>query len=268
MQTSATKAETPPPVLLRDDRKGICTLTLNRPDRYNALSEDLLDALQDEIDGIASDESLRVVVLAARGRAFCTGHDLNEMRRRPEEAYYRDLFARCSHMMQSLVACPRPVIARVQGIATAAGCQLVATADLAVASEDAQFAVSGIRQGLFCSTPGVALSRNVGRKRAFEMLITGEFIDAGTALEYGLLNRVVPASRLDDEVGALARSIAANPSVAVETGKRMFYRQLEEDLAGAYRFAGEVMAGNMMAEDATEGIDAFLEKREPRWRSS
>jgi len=190
------------------------------------------------------------------------------MRRRPEEAYYRDLFARCSRMMRSLVACPRPVIARVQGIATAAGCQLVATADLAVASEEARFAVSGIRQGLFCSTPSVALSRNVGRKHAFEMLITGEFIDAGTALEYGLVNRVVPASRLDEEVGALARSIAANPPVAVETGKRMFYRQLEENLAGAYRFAGEVMAGNMMAEDATEGIDAFIEKREPRWRSS
>ena len=265
MTKSATNLETPPAVLLREDRAGIRTLTLNRPDRYNALSETLLEALQVEIDRVATDESVRVVVLAARGRAFCTGHDLKEMRRRPDEAYYRDLFARCSRMMQSLVACPRPVIARVQGIATAAGCQLVATADLAVASEDAKFAVSGIRQGLFCSTPGVALSRNIGRKRAFEMLITGEFVDAETALEYGLLNRVVPPSRLDAEVDALARSIAANPPVAVETGKRMFYRQLEEDLAGAYRYAGEVMACNMMAGDAAEGIDAFIEKREPRW---
>ena len=255
-------------VLLREDREGICTLTLNRPDRYNALSEALLEALQGEIDAIASDESVRVVVLAARGRAFCTGHDLKEMRRRPEEAYYRELFARCSRMMQSLVACPKPVIAKVRGIATAAGCQLVATADLAVASEEARFAVSGIRQGLFCSTPSVALSRNVGRKRAFEMLVTGEFIDAETALEYGLLNRVVPPSRLDAEVDSLARSIASNPAVAVETGKRMFYRQLENDLSGAYAYAGEVMACNMMAGDAVEGIDAFLEKREPQWRSS
>ena len=190
-RTSAT-LDAPPEVLQREDREGISTLTLNRPERYNALSEALLEALQGAIDRIAVDQSVRVMVLAARGRAFCTGHDLGEMRRRPDEAYYRDLFARCSRMMQSLVACPKPVIAKVQGIATAAGCQLVATADLAVASEDARFAVSGIKQGLFCSTPSVALSRNVGRKRAFEMLVTGEFIDAETALEYGLLNRVVP----------------------------------------------------------------------------
>ena len=266
MSRTAETLDNSPAVLERDDREGISTLTLNRPERYNALSEDLLEALQDAIDRIAVDESIRVMVIAARGRAFCTGHDLREMRSRPEESYYRDLFARCSAMMQSLVACPKPVIAKVQGIATAAGCQLVASADLAVASRDARFAVSGIRQGLFCSTPSVALSRNVGRKRAFEMLVTGEFIDADTALEYGLLNRVVPPSRLDAEVEALARSIAANPSVAVETGKRMFYRQLDENLDGAYAYAGEVMAGNMMAGDAVEGIDAFLEKREPNWR--
>ena len=264
-QTAAT-LDAPPAVLLREDREGISTLTLNRPERYNALSEALLEALQVEIDRVAADESIRVVVLAARGRAFCTGHDLREMRSRPDETYYRDLFARCSGMMQSLVACPKPVIAKVQGIATAAGCQLVATADLAVASEEARFAVSGIKQGLFCSTPSVALSRNVGRKRAFEMLVTGEFIDASTALEYGLLNRVVSPARLDAEVDALARSIASNSAVAVETGKRMFYRQLENDLSGAYAYAGEVMACNMMAGDAVEGIDAFLEKREPRWR--
>ena len=266
MSQSAATLDAPSAVLLREDREGIGTLTLNRPERYNALSEALLEALQVGIDQIGEDESIRVMVLAARGRAFCTGHDLREMRRRPDETYYRDLFARCSRMMQSLVACPKPTIAKVQGIATAAGCQLVATADLAVASEDAKFAVSGIKQGLFCSTPSVALSRNVGRKRAFEMLVTGEFIDANTALEYGLLNRVVPPSHLDAEVDALARSIAANPPVAVETGKRMFYRQLEKDLAGAYGYAGEVMACNMMAGDAVEGIDAFLEKREPRWR--
>ena len=266
MSRTAEILDNSPAVLERDDREGISTLTLNRPERYNALSEDLLEALQDAIDRIAVDESIRVMVIAARGRAFCTGHDLREMRSRPEESYYRDLFARCSAMMKSLVACPKPVIARVQGIATAAGCQLVATADLAVASEDAKFAVSGIKQGLFCSTPSVALSRNVGRKRAFEMLVTGEFIDADTALEYGLLNRVVPLSRLDAEVDTLARSIAENPSIAVETGKRMFYRQLDENLDGAYAYAGEVMAGNMMAGDAVEGIDAFLEKREPKWR--
>ena len=264
-QTAAT-LYAPPAVLEREDREGVSTLTLNRPERYNALSEALLEALQGAIDRIAVDESVRVMVVAARGHAFCTGHDLREMRRRPDETYYRDLFARCSRMMQSLVACPKPVIAKVQGITTAAGCQLVATADLAVASEDARFAVSGIKQGLFCSTPSVALSRNVGRKRAFEMLVTGEFIDASTALEYGLLNRVVPPARLDAEVDALARSIASNPAVAVETGKRMFYRQLENDLNGAYVHAGEVMACNMMAGDAVEGIDAFLEKREPRWR--
>ena len=266
MSRIAATLDASPAVLLREDREGISTLTLNRPERYNALSEALLEALQGAIDRIAADESVRVMVLAARGRAFCTGHDLKEMRRRPDETYYRDLFARCSRMMQSLVDCPKPVIAKVQGIATAAGCQLVATTDLAVASEDARFAVSGIKQGLFCSTPSVALSRNVGRKRAFEMLVTGEFIDAQTALEYGLLNRVVPPSRLDAEVDALARSIASNPPVAVETGKRMFYRQLEESLAGAYRHAGEAMACNMMAGDAVEGIDAFLEKREPKWR--
>ena len=268
MESSPSASETIPAVLLREDREGVSTLTLNRPERYNALSEALLAALQAAIDEVAGDASVRVAVLAARGRAFCTGHDLKEMRRRPDETYYRSLFARCSRVMQSLVECPKPVIAKVQGTATAAGCQLVAAVDLAVASTQARFAVSGIRQGLFCSTPSVALSRNVGRKRAFEMLVTGEFIDAQTALQYGLLNRVVPPARLDAEVEALARSIAANPPIAVETGKRMFYRQLEQDLGGAYRYAGEVMAGNMMAADAAEGIDAFLEKREPRWRSS
>lgn len=266
MHDPAPRLDAPEGVLLREDREGISTLTLNRPAQYNALSEALLRALQTTIEEVGADDSVRVVVLAARGPAFCTGHDLKEMRRCPSEARYRDLFARCSRMMQSLVACPKPVIARVQGIATAAGCQLVASADLAVASTEARLAVSGIRQGLFCSTPSVALSRNVGRKRAFEMLVTGEFITAGTALACGLVNRVAPPERLDDAVADLARRIAANPPVAVQLGKRMFYRQIEQALGDAYRYAGEVMAGNMMAEEAIEGIDAFIEKRAPEWR--
>lgn len=266
MSNPAPTLVPPEDLLLREDREGISTLTLNRPAQYNALSEALLLALQTTIERVAADDSVRVVVLAARGPAFCTGHDLKEMRRRPSDAYYRDLFARCSRMMQSLVACPKPVIARVQGIATAAGCQLVASADLAVASSEARLAVSGIRQGLFCSTPSVALSRNVGRKRAFEMLVTGEFITAEAALACGLVNRVAPPERLDDETGELARRIAANPPAAVQLGKRMFYRQIEQAPDDAYRYAGEVMACNMMSEEAIEGIDAFIEKRAPGWR--
>ena len=266
MSNPAPALDTLPEVLLREDREGISTLTLNRPAQYNALSEALLGALETGIEQVGADPSVRVVVLAARGPAFCTGHDLKEMRRRPSEAYYRALFARCSRMMQSLIECPKPIIARVQGIATAAGCQLVASADLAVASSEARLAVSGIRQGLFCSTPSVALSRNVGRKRAFEMLVTGEFISAEAALAGGLVNRVAPPERLDDEVAALAHRIAANPPGAVQLGKRMFYRQMEQALGDAYRYAGEVMACNMMAEEAVEGIDAFLEKRAPEWR--
>ena len=249
------------------DARGVVTLTLNRPQAYNALSEALLSALQGELDSIAADESVRVVVLAAAGKAFCAGHDLREMRARPSQEYYERLFAQCSRMMLSLTRLPVPVIARVQGIATAAGCQLVAQCDLAVASSEARFAVSGVNLGLFCSTPGVPLSRNVSRKRAFEMLVTGEFIDAQEALARGLVNRVVEPAALEAEAERLVASIVAKPRVAVAMGKELFYRQAELGLASAYEAAGETMACNMMEEAALEGVQAFLEKRPPRWGS-
>jgi len=254
------------PVLLRHDEAGIATLTLNRPKQFNSLSEALLEELQSALDMIAQDSSVRAVVLAGAGRAFCAGHDLKEMRARPEKAYYEKLFGQCSRLMLSIVRLPQPVIARVHGIATAAGCQLVATCDLAVASTEARFAVSGVNLGLFCTTPGVALGRNLLRKRTFEMLVTGEFIDAPTAAEYGLVNRVVAADKLDETVAEFTASICSKSVVAVEMGKRAFYRQVEQDVESAYSFAGDVMACNMMAEDAGEGIDAFIEKRKPVWR--
>ncbi|HEX4598771.1 MAG TPA: enoyl-CoA hydratase [Burkholderiaceae bacterium] len=247
------------------DSRGVVTLTLNRPQAYNALSEALLGALQRELDAIATDESVRVVVLAAEGKAFCAGHDLREMRAQPSREYYQRLFAQCSRMMLSLTRLPVPVIARVQGIATAAGCQLVAQCDLAVASSDARFAVSGVNLGLFCSTPGVPLSRNVSRKRAFEMLVTGEFIDAREALARGLVNRVVEPAELEVETERLVASIVAKPRVAVAMGKELFYRQAELGLASAYEAAGDTMACNMMEEAALEGVQAFIEKRPPRW---
>lgn len=256
-----------PLVKRTEDVRGVITLTLNRPQAYNALSEALLGALQRELDSIAADGSARVVVLAAEGKAFCAGHDLREMRAQPSHDYYRRLFAQCSRMMLSLTRLPVPVIARVQGIATAAGCQLVAQCDLAVASSSARFAVSGVNLGLFCSTPGVPLSRNVSRKRAFEMLMTGEFIDAGEALLRGLVNRVVEPAELEVETGRLVASIVAKPRVAVAMGKELFYRQAELGLAAAYGAAGETMACNMMEEAALEGVQAFLEKRAPRWAS-
>jgi enoyl-CoA hydratase/carnithine racemase len=249
------------------DTRGVVTLTLNRPQAYNALSEALLGALQRELDAIALDESVRVVVLAAEGKAFCAGHDLREMRADPSQEYYERLFAQCSRMMLSLTRLPVPVIARVQGIATAAGCQLVAQCDLAVASSAARFAVSGVNLGLFCSTPGVPLSRNVSRKRAFEMLVTGEFIDAQEALARGLVNRVAEPAQLEAETERLVASIIAKPRVAVTMGKELFYRQAELGLASAYEAAGETMACNMMDEAALEGVQAFIEKRPPRWGS-
>jgi len=249
------------------DARGVLTLTLNRPQTYNALSEALLEALQRELDAIAADESGRVVVLAAEGKAFCAGHDLREMRADPSQEYYERLFAQCSRMMLSLTRLPVPVIARVQGIATAAGCQLVAQCDLAVASSAARFAVSGVNLGLFCSTPGVPLSRNVSRKRAFEMLVTGEFIDAQEALARGLVNRVAEPDALEAETERLVASILAKPRVAVAMGKELFYRQAELGLASAYEAAGETMACNMMEEAALEGVQAFIEKRPPRWGS-
>ncbi len=253
-------------VLLRDDQDGIATLTLNRPEQYNALSEALLDALNDAFDAIAGDSSVRIVVLAARGKAFCAGHDLKEMRATPDQAYYEHLFKKCSRMMLGMIRLPQPVISRVHGIATAAGCQLVASSDLAVASTDARFAASGINVGLFCMTPGVALARNLGRKRAFEMLFTGDFITAEDALKLGLVNRVAPPAQLDDAVAALARPILAKSQAAVAAGKRVFYRQLEMAIEASYEFASEEMARNMMFHDAGEGIDAFIEKRKPVWR--
>ena len=265
MSTSAQPI-TEEPFLLREDRDGVTTLTLNRPRQYNALSEEMLDALQTAFDAIAEDDDARVVVLAGRGKAFCAGHDLKQMRSHPEKAYYRDLFNRCSRMMLTINRIPQPVIARVHGIATAAGCQLVATADLAIASTDASFATSGINLGLFCATPSVPLSRNILRKHALEMLLTGDFVSAETAAGLGLVNRVTDPARLDDEVLSLARHIAARSPVAVRTGKKMFYRQVDKELEAAYDFAAEVMACNMMAEDAAEGIDAFIGKRDPVWR--
>ncbi|MDK9687909.1 enoyl-CoA hydratase [Halomonas meridiana] len=252
--------------LLRTAQGGVVTLTLNQPERFNALSETMLEALQAALDDIIQDEHVRCVVLAANGKAFCAGHDLKQMRANPDKAYYQALFARCGKVMQSLVHLPVPVIAKVQGIATAAGCQLVASCDLAVAASSARFAVSGINVGLFCSTPAVALSRNVPRKRAMEMLLTGEFISADTAAEWGLINRVAAEGELDAEVEALTASLCAKSAVAVRTGKAMFARQLAMPLDEAYVFAGDTMACNMLADDVAEGIDAFIEKRPPQWQ--
>ncbi len=261
-----TSAATNEPILLREDNGGVCTLTLNRPAEFNALSEAMLDSLQASFDAIAEDASVRVIVLAARGKAFCAGHDLKEMRARPDQDYYTWLFKKCGRMMVTMTRLPQPVIARVQGVATAAGCQLVANADLAVAANDVTLGVSGINVGLFCMTPGVALSRNVGRKQAFEMLFTGEMIDAETALKIGLVNRVAVPHEIDDAVNELAQSIVAKSRATVTAGKRVFYNQLGMDLEAAYDYAAEEMACNMMFQDAGEGIDAFIEKRAPVWR--
>jgi enoyl-CoA hydratase/carnithine racemase len=254
------------PLLLRhDDGRGVTTLTLNRPQAFNSLSEGLLAALQTELDLLASDEALRVLVIAASGRAFCAGHDLKEMRAEPSLAYYEQLFARCGRMMMAVQRLPVPVIAQVQGIATAAGCQLVAMCDLAVAADDARFAVSGVNLGLFCATPSVALSRNLGRKAAFEMLVTGGFISAQQALDKGLVNRVVPAAALPAEVAALAEAILAKPRLPIAMGKALFYRQLELGIDAAYADAGQTMACNMMDHSALEGVQAFIDKRPPDW---
>lgn len=246
---------------------GRVDLCLNRPAQFNALSEALLLALKDELAVIAADPSVRCVVLSGAGKAFCAGHDLAEMRGSQRLDYYRQLFARCTEVMQAIVALPVPVIARVQGVATAAGCQLVASCDLAVAADEARFAVSGINVGLFCSTPAVALSRNVPAKRAFEMLVTGRFIDAATAETWGLINTAVPAAGLDAAVDALAAGIMAKSPAAIRHGKALFYAQQERTRAEAYALACEVMAQNMMEEDAGEGVDAFLQKRPPVWKS-
>ncbi len=262
----AAASTTQDELLLRSDADGIATLTLNRPGQYNALSEELLTVIQNTLEEIEHDSSVRVVVIAANGPAFCAGHDLKQMRANPRKDYYDSLFAMCSRFMLTLARIPQPVIARVHGLATAAGCQLVAACDLAIAAESAKFATSGINYGLFCSTPSVALARNVSRKQAAEMLFTGEFIDAATAKQFGLVNRVVALDDLDAEIKAMAGAIISKSAVAVATGKKMFYKQIELGMAQAYDYAAEVMACNMMADDASEGIDAFIEKRSPEWR--
>ena len=253
------------PYLLREDRDGIATLTLNRPQQYNPLSSEMLTELQQALDAIADDDGIRVIIITAQGKAFCAGHDLKQMRASEDRAFHQALFEQCSRMMLTINQISRPVIAQVNGIATAAGCQLVAACDLALASKDARFAVSGIKWGLFCSTPSVPLSRNLSRKRAMQMLLTGDFIDAQTALDYGLVNQVEAPDDLEATTRALAQKIIAQSPLAISIGKEMFYQQLNLDLSEAYDFAGERMACNMDSEDAREGIDAFFQKRKPTW---
>jgi enoyl-CoA hydratase/carnithine racemase len=256
------------PLLLEARENGVLRLTMNRPQARNALSAALMDAMIEALAHAAADKQVRVVVIAGAGPAFCAGHDLRELRADPRREAYERIFAQCSELMLAIVRLPKPVIAEVHGVATAAGCQLVASCDLAVAAEDARFATPGVNIGLFCSTPMVALSRAVGHKAAMEMLLTGEPIDAERAREIGLVNRVVSRAGLRLAVDALARQIAGKSAFTVATGKAAFYHQAELDLAAAYRYAGEVMTKNMLANDAAEGIDAFLAKRPPVWRDS
>ena len=254
------------PLLLwdRDDR-GVVTLTLNRPRSFNALSEAMLGALGVALGELSADDTVRVVVLAAAGKAFCAGHDLKEMRAEPSLEYYQGLFGQCTEVMLAIQRLRVPVIARVHGLATAAGCQLVAMCDMAVASREARFAVSGINVGLFCSTPSVALSRNVPRKAAFEMLVTGDFVSAEQARELGLVNRVASPDALDDEIESIVARIVAKPAVSIGIGKALFYRQIEAGIEAAYADAGATMAANMMNPCALEGVSAFIEKRTPDW---
>ncbi len=252
-------------LLLRRDAGRVAWLTMNRPAARNALSVGLMAAMESALDAIAADASVHVVVIAGAGPAFCAGHDLREMRANPDRARHQALFEQCSRLMTRIVRLPKPVIARVHGIATAAGCQLVASCDLAIASDTARFATPGVNIGLFCSTPMVALSRAVGRKAAMEMLLTGEMVDAAQARALGLINRVVPPDELDAAVAALAAEIAGKSPLTLAIGKEAFYRQAEMSLDDAYRHTVEVMTRNMMARDAAEGIDAFLGKRAPVW---
>lgn len=252
-------------LLHRRDDRGVHTVTLNHPRAFNVLSEAMMAAFQRALDEVAADADARAVVIAAQGRAFCAGHDLKEMRARPDLAYYQTLFATCSKLMLSIRRLEVPVIARVQALATAAGCQLVAQCDLAVAAQDASFGVNGIDVGLFCATPGVALSRNMLPKQAMEMLLTGDFISADEAKARGLVNQVVPADALDAEVEALVTRLLGKPREAIAMGKALFYRQLETGLESAYQLAGQTMACNMVHEVAQEGVQAFIEKRAPRW---
>ena len=261
-----TESEQHPLLRVARDARGVVTLTLNDPARFNALGSEMLTALQQALDAVARDDTARVVVLAAEGKAFCAGHNLKDMAAHPDLAWYQQLFAQCSRMMLAIHKLPVPVIARVQGMATAAGCQLVAQCDLAVAADSATFATSGINYGLFCATPSVPLVRNVPAKRAMEMLLTGDFIDASTALEQGLVNRVVSVDGLDAEVEKFVASILQKPRVAVAMGKALVYQQRELGMDAAYQLAGQVMAVNMVDGAAQEGARAFVEKRAPAWR--
>lgn len=256
------------PLVLRTEHQGIITLELNRPKQFNALSQELLHALQTHINAISAEPNARVVILQAAGNAFCAGHDLKQMRTSPSLTYYQMLFQQCAQVMQSLQQLPVPVIAKVNGIATAAGCQLVASCDLVIASHSARFAVSGINVGLFCSSPAVALSRNLGTKHAFDLLVTGRFIDATTAANWGLINEAVDPDQLDLAVQAKVNQILEKSPIAIRYGKRMFYQQIDLALSQAYQYAADVMAHNMMEEDALEGLNAFIEKRSPQWPSS
>ena len=257
--------ELPPPILHTRDDRGVHTLTLNRANTFNALSEEMLAALQAALDFIALDATARVVVIAATGKAFCAGHNLKDMRANPDLAYYQNLFAQCTSMMLSIQNLAVPVIAKVQGLATAAGCQLVAQCDLAVASRNASFGVNGIDVGLFCATPSVPLSRNIPAKQAMEMLLTGEFITADEARVRGLVNRVTPLNALDDETEKLVQSILLKPKEAIAMGKALFYKQRETNIEAAYQLAGQTMACNMSHPIAQEGVQAFIDKRKPRW---
>jgi enoyl-CoA hydratase/carnithine racemase len=267
MDTMPTATAETERVVLVDSKDGIATVVLNRPSQFNALSRALIDALQSALDRIGADPGVRVVVLAARGRGFCSGHDLKEIRAMVDADDVESLFARCSRMMMTITRLPQPVIAKVHGVATAAGCQLVATCDLAVASTAATFATPGVNIGAFCSTPGVALGRAVGRKHAMEMLLTGDAVDAGRAREIGLVNRVVPPEALDAEVETLARLLASKSPAAIASGKQVFCRQLELPLREAYGLAGHAIACDFFSDDGKEGVDAFLGKRAPQWKS-
>ena len=252
-------------VLLRNDAEGICTLTLNRPDKRNPLSTQMLSALQNTLDDIADDKTVKVVILAAKGPVFCAGHDLKEMRSNTNYNFIHELFLQCSRMMVTMTQLPQPIIAKVHGVATAAGCQLVASCDLAIAAESARFGTPGVTNGLFCSTPAVAVSRAVSSKHAMEMLLLGELFSSEDALRFGLINRIVPVQKLDSTVLEYAESIASRSTLTMSMGKAAFYRQLDMELEDAYTYTSDVMARNMMERDAQEGIDAFLQKRHPKW---
>jgi enoyl-CoA hydratase/carnithine racemase len=250
-------------ILRREESGGICTLTLNRPAQMNLLTSEMLAALQSAFDALREDSKIRVVILAAEGKGFCAGHDLKEIRALKELPKIEQLFGQCSRMMQTITALPQPVIARVQGTAAAAGCQLVAQCDLAVASEAARFTTPGVTWGFFCSTPGVAVGRNISRKRAMEMLLTGELIDAHKALEWGLVNRVVPGSSLEEETQRLARQIAEKPPATTAAGKRAFYQQMDLGVAKAYDLASQVISSSFAHAEGRAGMDAFIDKRPP-----